>query len=45
LSPESEDRHLILVGPVKFCELAAEFVFGDIGAVWVEDITVDSRID
>ena len=35
--------NLVLVGFVEFCELAAEFVFGDIGSVWVEDITETSK--
>jgi hypothetical protein len=32
---------LVLVGLVKFGELGSEFVFGDVGAVGVEDITVN----
>jgi hypothetical protein len=44
LCSEAEDAHLVFISLVEFCEFAAEFVFGDIGSVRVEDITVDSRI-
>jgi hypothetical protein len=45
LRSETEDLHLVFVGFVQFCELAAEFVLGDIGAIWVEDITMISQTD
>jgi hypothetical protein len=32
---EAEHGDIILLGLVKLAELAAEFVLGDIGAVWV----------
>jgi len=35
---EPEDLHLVFVGFVEFGEFAAEFVFGDVGAVRVEDV-------
>lgn len=40
LCPEAEDRDLVLVGFVDICEFLAELVFGNVGAVWVEDVTV-----
>ena len=40
LRPEAEDGDLVLAGLVEFGELGAEFVFGDVGAVGVEDIAV-----
>ena len=36
--PEAGD--LVFVGFVELGELLAEFVFGDVGAVGVEDVTV-----
>ena len=40
LCPETEDGDLVFAGFVEFGELAAEFVFRDIGAVGVKDIAV-----
>ena len=39
LCPEAEDGDLVFVGFVELGELVAEFVFGDVGAVGVEDVT------
>jgi len=38
LSLETENVDLVLVGLVHFGELASEFILGDVGSVWVEDI-------
>ena len=38
LCSETEDGDLVFAGFVEFGELATEFVFGDVGAVGVEDI-------
>lgn len=38
LSPEAEDRHLVLVRLVQLGKLLTELILGDIGAVGVEDI-------
>ena len=40
LCAKPEARHLVLVGFVELGELLAEFVFGDVGTVGVEDVTV-----
>jgi len=40
LCAEAKARDLVLGGLVEFGELGAEFVFGDIRAVRVEDVTV-----
>ena len=40
LRPEPETRHLVFIGFVEFGELLAEFVFADVGAAGVEDITL-----
>ena len=40
LCAEPEARYGVLVGLVELGELLAEFVFGDVGAVGVEDVTV-----
>lgn len=40
LSLQTKDVDLVLVGLVHLCKLATEFIFGDVGAVWVEDITI-----
>lgn len=42
---ETEDVDLVLGGLVEFCELATEFIFGDVGSVWVEDITISSLLE
>lgn len=39
LGSETEAGDLVFVGFVEFGELGAEFVFRDVGAVWVEDVT------
>jgi len=39
LGAKAEARDLIFVGFVEFGELGAEFVFRDVGAVGVEDVT------
>ena len=41
LCAEPEAGYLVLVGFVELGELLAEFVFGDVGAVGVEDVTVE----
>ena len=38
LCAETKAGHLILVGFVELGEFLAEFVFGDVGAVGVEDV-------
>ena len=38
LRSKSETRHLVFVGFVEFGEFGAEFVFGNVGAVRVEDV-------
>lgn len=40
LCPEAEDRDLVLVGFVDICKFLAELIFGDVGAIGVEDVTV-----
>lgn len=40
LRPQTEDGHGVLVGLVEFGELDAEVILGDVGLVWVEDVTV-----
>jgi hypothetical protein len=40
LSLETENVDLVFVGLVHFGELTTEFILGDVGSVWVEDITV-----
>lgn len=40
LCPEAEDGHLVLGGLVELGELLAELILGDVGARWVEDVTV-----
>ena len=40
LCAEPEAGDLVFVGFVELGELLAEFVFGDVGAVGVEDVTV-----
>lgn len=37
---KTEDINLVLVGLVELGELASEIVLGDVGSVWVEDITI-----
>ncbi len=39
LGSEAEGGDLVFVGFVELGELLAEFVFGDVGAVGVEDIS------
>lgn len=41
---ETENVDLVLVGLVHLGELATEFIFGDVGAVWVEDVTISHSI-
>lgn len=40
LCAETEAGYLVFVGFVELGELLTEFVFGDVGAVRVEDVTV-----
>lgn len=40
LCPEAEDGHLVLGGLVELGELLAELILGNVGARWVEDVTV-----
>lgn len=42
---ETEDVDLVLGGLVEFCELATEFILGDVGSVWVEDITISRLLE
>jgi hypothetical protein len=42
LSLETENVDLVLSGLVEFGKLAPELVLGDVGAVGVEDITMNS---
>lgn len=39
LGSETEDGDLVLLGLVEAAELLAELIFGDVGAVGVEDVT------
>jgi hypothetical protein len=41
LSSQTKNIDLVLVGLVEFGELASEFVFRDVGAVGVENITMN----
>jgi hypothetical protein len=41
LSSQTENIDLVLVGLVEFGKLGSEFVLGDVGAVRVEDITMN----
>ena len=43
LRAETEAGDLVFVGFVELGELLAEFVFGDVGAVGVEDVAVGGR--
>ena len=51
LCSESEAGDLVFLAFVEFGELGAEFVLGDVGALWVENIAVKgcvsvrSRVD
>jgi hypothetical protein len=40
LGAETEDVDLVLVGLVKLSKLGTELVLGDVGTVWVEDVTM-----
>lgn len=40
LGLETEDVYLVLVGLVELSELLSELILGDVGSVWVEDVTV-----
>ena len=40
LCPETEAGNLVFVGFVELGKLLAEFVFGDVGSVGMEDIAV-----
>lgn len=44
LGSKTEAGYLVFVGFVEFGELGAEFVFGDVGAVGVEDVAVGANI-
>ena len=44
LCPETEAGDLVLVGLVEFGEFLTELIFGDIGAVGVEDIALSKGI-
>lgn len=44
LRTEAEDVHLVLVGLVEVGNLLAELIFGDVGAVGVEDVTVERSL-
>ena len=43
LCAETEAGYLVFVGFVELCELLAEFVLGDVGAVGMKDVTVEQR--
>lgn len=40
LGLETEDVDLLLLALVELSELATEVVLGDVGAVWVQNVTV-----
>lgn len=40
LSSETEDVDLVLASLVEFGEFASELILGDVGTVWVEDVTI-----
>jgi hypothetical protein len=44
LSLQTENVDLVLVGLVHLGELSTEFILGDVGAVWVEDITINATV-
>ena len=44
LCAETEARNLVFVGFVEFGKLLAEFIFGDVGAVRMENITTEKRL-
>jgi hypothetical protein len=45
LCTQAEDVDLVFVGFVDFGEFGAEIIFGDVGAVGVEDVTVIAELD
>lgn len=45
LSLKTEDIDLVLGGLVEFSKLASKFILGDVGSVWVEDITVSGPLE
>ncbi len=44
LSLQTENIDLVLVGLVHLGELRTEFILGDVGAVWVENVTVNHQV-
>lgn len=44
LCPETEDGDLVLGQLVELGQLLAELIFGDVGARWVEDVTVGKSL-
>lgn len=40
LGTETEDVDLVLASLVEFGEFASELILGDVGTVWVEDVTI-----
>lgn len=44
LCSKAEDGDLVLVCFVKLAEFLSELILGDIGAVWVEDITANKPV-
>lgn len=43
LRAETEARDRVLGGFVEFREFLAQLIFGDVGARWVEDVTIQWR--
>lgn len=39
LGAKTENVHLVLASLVEFGEFASELILGDVGTVWVEDVT------
>ena len=40
---ETENVDLVLGGLVQLGEFDTEFILGDVGTVWVEDVTISTR--
>lgn len=44
LGAETENVDLVLASLVEFGEFASELILGDVGTVWVEDVTILRKI-
>jgi hypothetical protein len=42
---QTENVYLVLVGLVHFGELDSEFIFGDVGTIGMEDVTVKTLLE